>query len=221
MERHEILEMMAALKLAGRRAGAACPRAGEARPGGRGRHQRPQAPAPDPGGDRRAAPGPARRQPGALAARGCGVPAPHRSAYRLGKARFPLAKTLAELDFTASPVNAGLVRDLHEGGFLPLQRNPVFCGGTGSGKSHLAICGVRGPQEPRRRDRRRLRAQTAPAPGSSTPSTWSTSSRPKRAWAVPASSPLSSSAAISSSSQAGLWGPRTPRETSSAICRSR
>jgi DNA replication protein DnaC len=36
-------------------------------------------------------------------------------------------------------VNAGLVRDLHEGSFLPLQRNAVFCGGTGSGKSHLAI----------------------------------------------------------------------------------
>jgi DNA replication protein DnaC len=36
-------------------------------------------------------------------------------------------------------VNASLVRDLHEGGFLPLQRNAVFCGGTGSGKSHLAI----------------------------------------------------------------------------------
>jgi DNA replication protein DnaC len=61
------------------------------------------------------------------------------TAYRLGKARFPLAKTLAEFDFTTSPVNASLVRDLHEGGFLPLQRNAVFCGGTGSGKSHLAI----------------------------------------------------------------------------------
>jgi hypothetical protein len=52
------------------------------------------------------------------------------TAYRLGKARFPLTKTLAEFDFTASPVNAALVRDLHEGGFLASQRNAVLVGGT-------------------------------------------------------------------------------------------
>jgi DNA replication protein DnaC len=61
------------------------------------------------------------------------------TAYRMGKARFPLAKALAEFDFAASPVNEGLVRELHEGGFLAVQRNAVLCGGTGTGKSHLAI----------------------------------------------------------------------------------
>src|SRR4051812_19600225 len=59
--------------------------------------------------------------------------------YQLGAAKLPLARTLAEFDFTASPVNEPLVRDLHDGGFLKTQRNAVFVGGTGTGKSHLGI----------------------------------------------------------------------------------
>jgi DNA replication protein DnaC len=59
--------------------------------------------------------------------------------YQLGAAKLPLAKTLAEFDFAASPVNEVLVRDLHEGGFLKTQRNAVFVGGTGTGKSHISI----------------------------------------------------------------------------------
>ena len=35
--------------------------------------------------------------------------------YQLGAAKLPLAKTLTEFDFTASPVNEVLVRDLHDG----------------------------------------------------------------------------------------------------------
>lgn len=57
--------------------------------------------------------------------------------YQLGAAKLPLAKTLAEFDFTASPLNEGLVRDLHDGGFLETQRNAVFIGGTGTGKTHI------------------------------------------------------------------------------------
>ena len=60
-------------------------------------------------------------------------------AYRMGVARFPVMKNLTEFDFTVSPVNQGLVRELHEGGFLAIQRNAVLVGGTGTGKSHLAI----------------------------------------------------------------------------------
>jgi len=60
-------------------------------------------------------------------------------AYRMGVARFPVMKNLAEFDFAGSPVNQGLVRELHEGGFLATQRNAVLIGGTGTGKSHLAI----------------------------------------------------------------------------------
>jgi DNA replication protein DnaC len=60
-------------------------------------------------------------------------------AYRMGVARFPVMKNLAEFDFAVSPVNEGLVRELHEGGFLATQRNTVLIGGTGTGKSHIAI----------------------------------------------------------------------------------
>ena len=34
-----------------------------------------------------------------------------------------------EFDFSVSPVNQGLVRELHEGGFLATQRNAVLIGG--------------------------------------------------------------------------------------------
>jgi DNA replication protein DnaC len=61
------------------------------------------------------------------------------TAYRMGAARFPVMKNLAEFDFSVSPVNQGLVRELHEGGFLATQRNTVLIGGTGTGKSHIAI----------------------------------------------------------------------------------
>jgi DNA replication protein DnaC len=59
--------------------------------------------------------------------------------YRLGVARFPVDKDLAGFDFTASPVNEALVRSLHQGSFLPTHRNVLFIGGTGTGKTHLAI----------------------------------------------------------------------------------
>ena len=61
------------------------------------------------------------------------------TAYRLGVARFPVMTNLAEFDFSVSPVNQGLVRELHEGGFLATQRNAVLIGGTGTGKSHVSI----------------------------------------------------------------------------------
>lgn len=61
------------------------------------------------------------------------------TAYRMGNAKFPVLKTLTEFDLTASPVNAAMVRDLHQGNFLTDSRNAVLIGGTGSGKTHLAI----------------------------------------------------------------------------------
>lgn len=59
--------------------------------------------------------------------------------YQLAIARLPLAKDLAEFTFTDTPVNEALVRDLATGAFLAEQRNAVLVGGTGTGKSHLAI----------------------------------------------------------------------------------
>ena len=54
-------------------------------------------------------------------------------------AKLPLAKELADFDFTDTPVNEPLVRELAVGGFLANQRNAVLIGGTGTGKSHLAV----------------------------------------------------------------------------------
>jgi DNA replication protein DnaC len=59
--------------------------------------------------------------------------------YQLTIAKLPLAKDLTDFDFKGTPVNEALVRDLVTGGFLAQQRNVVLVGGTGSGKTHLAI----------------------------------------------------------------------------------
>ncbi len=59
--------------------------------------------------------------------------------YRLGQARFPANKDLDQFDFSASPVNEMQVRSLHEGQFLATQSNVILIGGTGTGKTHLAV----------------------------------------------------------------------------------
>ena len=59
--------------------------------------------------------------------------------YQLTIARLPLAKDLAEFEFKGTPINEALVRDLASGSFLAQQRNLVLVGGTGTGKTHLAI----------------------------------------------------------------------------------
>jgi DNA replication protein DnaC len=59
--------------------------------------------------------------------------------YQLTIAKLPLAKDLDEFDFTGTPINEALVGDLASGRFIAEQRNAVLIGGTGTGKSHLAI----------------------------------------------------------------------------------
>jgi DNA replication protein DnaC len=59
--------------------------------------------------------------------------------YQLSIAKLPLAKDLDDFQFDGTPINETLVRDLASGGFLAQQRNAVLIGGTGTGKSHLAI----------------------------------------------------------------------------------
>jgi DNA replication protein DnaC len=59
--------------------------------------------------------------------------------YRLGQAKFPTAKDLDQFDFGASPVNEMQVRSLYDGQFLATRSNVILIGGTGTGKTHLAI----------------------------------------------------------------------------------
>jgi DNA replication protein DnaC len=59
--------------------------------------------------------------------------------YQLTIAKLPLAKDVGDFCFDGTPVNETLVRELSGGNFLAHQRNVVLVGGTGTGKSHLAI----------------------------------------------------------------------------------
>ncbi len=59
--------------------------------------------------------------------------------YRMGLAKFPVDKDLDRFDFTASPVNEMQVRNLYDGNFLADYTNIIMVGGTGTGKTHLAI----------------------------------------------------------------------------------
>jgi DNA replication protein DnaC len=59
--------------------------------------------------------------------------------YQMTIAKLPLAKEVDEFDFEAAEVNETLIRDLATGDFLDHQRNLVLIGGTGTGKTHLAV----------------------------------------------------------------------------------
>jgi DNA replication protein DnaC len=59
--------------------------------------------------------------------------------YQLTVAKLPLAKDIEDFDFDGTPVNEALIRELASGTFIADQRNAVLIGGTGTGKSHLAI----------------------------------------------------------------------------------
>jgi DNA replication protein DnaC len=63
--------------------------------------------------------------------------------YQMTVAKLPLAKEIEEFDFTGTPINEGLIRELAAGSFVADQRNVVLIGGTGTGKTHLAIAVAR------------------------------------------------------------------------------
>jgi DNA replication protein DnaC len=83
--------------------------------------------------------------------------------YRMGLAKFPMDKDLDSFDFSSSPVDEVQVRSLYEGRFLSGRNNVILVGGTGTGKTHLAIAVARQTIRSGRKGR------------SSTYSTWSTS----------------------------------------------
>jgi len=62
-----------------------------------------------------------------------------RSATKWGLPKCPWPKELADFAFKDTPINEQLVRDLASANFLAQQRTWVAVGGTGTGKSHLAI----------------------------------------------------------------------------------
>ena len=59
--------------------------------------------------------------------------------YQITVAKLPLAKEIEDFAFAGTPVNETRVRDLAGGGFLAQQRNLVLVGGTGTGKTHIAV----------------------------------------------------------------------------------
>src|SRR5438270_2792316 len=60
--------------------------------------------------------------------------------YQITIAKLPLAKDVDDFKFANTPINEILMRqELAAGEFLAHQRNVVLVGGTGTGKTHLAI----------------------------------------------------------------------------------
>jgi DNA replication protein DnaC len=59
--------------------------------------------------------------------------------YQIRLARFPVLRDLDSFDFRESLVNETAIRQLYAGQYLETSRNVVLVGGTGTGKTHLAI----------------------------------------------------------------------------------
>ena len=112
MERHDVLAMMTALKLAGMRAAY----------------------------DDILADGLKRRHPvqqiiGTLLQTEVADKQARSIKYQMTSAKLPTAKELADFDFAASPGNEPLIQELAGGDFLESKRNIVLVGGTGTGKT--------------------------------------------------------------------------------------
>jgi DNA replication protein DnaC len=59
--------------------------------------------------------------------------------YQMRLARFPVIKDLDSFEFRESAVSETLIRQLYAGSYLENARNVILVGGTGTGKTHLAI----------------------------------------------------------------------------------
>lgn len=59
--------------------------------------------------------------------------------YQTHAAKFPVHRDIDHFDFEASVVDKNRIQALYAGQFIAEKRNLIFVGGTGTGKSHLAI----------------------------------------------------------------------------------
>lgn len=65
--------------------------------------------------------------------------ADNRLKRRIRDARFPLMKSFERFDFDAAPeLNRRVIKELMDGAYIREQRNVIFVGKTGTGKTHLA-----------------------------------------------------------------------------------
>jgi len=58
--------------------------------------------------------------------------------YRMTQARFPVPKDIDSFEFEQLSIDEAQIRTLYTGAFIEQQRNIIFVGGTGTGKTHLA-----------------------------------------------------------------------------------
>jgi DNA replication protein DnaC len=63
--------------------------------------------------------------------------------HQITIAKPQLAKDMEDFVFEGASAIEALIRDLAAGSFLERQRNVVLAGGTGTGKTHLAIATAR------------------------------------------------------------------------------
>ena len=59
--------------------------------------------------------------------------------YRMGQAHFPLQCDVESFEFADTPVDETQLRTLYQGTFIAEQRNLIFIGGTGTGKTQVSI----------------------------------------------------------------------------------
>ena len=58
--------------------------------------------------------------------------------YRMTQARFPVPKDIDSFEFDQVSIDEEQIRTLYSSEFIEQQRNIIFVGGTGTGKTHLA-----------------------------------------------------------------------------------
>ena len=59
--------------------------------------------------------------------------------YQLKAARFPIHRDLTAFDWSETPLDAARIQQLAKGHYLETAHNLILVGGTGTGKTHLAI----------------------------------------------------------------------------------